>query len=158
MNTPLFSTTYREARAHFLAAASACGAQVHSHTLPIPGAQGETLAMDVAIHGPADASKVLMTTSAVHGIEGFCGSAIQTGLLHDLALAPDVAVVHVHAVNPHGFSHVRRVNEDNVDLNRNFIDFSQPLPVNADYADIHALLLPAHWPPSPEQTAITDCP
>eukprot|EP01032_Pedospumella_encystans_P016815 gene16815-19167_t len=89
--------------------------------MPMRGAQGEELAMDVAVQGPADAAQVLMTTSAVHGIEGFCGSAIQTGLLHSLSLPPGVAVVHVHAVNPHGFSHARRVNEDNVDLNRNFI-------------------------------------
>jgi hypothetical protein len=59
----------------------------------------------------------------------------------------------VHAVNPHGFSHARRVNEDNVDLNRNFIDFAQPLPVNADYAHVHELLLPQHWPPDPKSVA-----
>jgi predicted deacylase len=153
MTTPRFCPSYREARALFLRAADACGAQLHSVNLPLLGAQGEGLAMDVAVHGPANASKVLMTTSAVHGIEGFCGSAIQTGLLQQLTLPPDVAVVHVHAVNPHGFSHARRVNEDNVDLNRNLIDFNQPLPVNADYADIHALLLPEHWPPTPEQSA-----
>jgi len=151
--TPLFSPGYRQARAHFLAAARACTAQVHTYTHPLIGAQGEALAMDIAVHGPADATKVLMTTSAVHGIEGFCGSAIQSGLLQHLTLSPGVAVVHVHAVNPHGFSHARRVNEDNVDLNRNFIDFGQPLPVNADYAAVHPLLLPEQWPPSPEQEA-----
>ena len=153
MNTPLFSPSYRDARAHFLAAASACGASVHTQTLPLLGAQGEVLATDVAVQGPPDAAKVLMTTSAVHGIEGFCGSAIQTGLMQHLVLAADVAVVHVHAVNPHGFSHMRRVNEDNVDLNRNFIDFSRPLPVNADYAEVHPLLLPAQWPPSTKDRA-----
>ncbi len=50
----------------------------------------------------------------------------------------------LHAVNPYGFSHLRRVNEDNVDLNRNFRDFAQPLPVNAAYAEVHALLAAAH--------------
>ena len=150
--TPLFSPGYRQARAHFLAAAKACAAQLHTYTHPLIGAQGEALAMDIAVHGPADAAKVLMTTSAVHGIEGFCGSAIQSGLLQHLKLPPGVAVVHVHAVNPHGFSHARRVNEDNVDLNRNFIDFDQALPVNADYAQVHSLLLPEQWPPTPEQT------
>lgn len=34
---------------------------------------------------------------------------------------PDVTVVFVHAVNPFGFHHDRRVNEDNIDLNRNFL-------------------------------------
>ena len=137
MNTPLFSPSYREARARFIQASQACGARLHRDTLPLLGAKGEELAMDVAVHGPADAAQVLMTTSAVHGIEGFCGSAIQTGWLQSLSLPPGVAVVHVHAVNPHGFSHARRVNENNVDLNRNFIDFAQPLPVNADYAHDH---------------------
>ena len=148
-----FSPSYSEARDLFRAAAHDRGAKVHSHLMQTRGAMGEILAMDVAVHGPPDASKVLMTTSAVHGVEGFCGSAIQTGLLAQLRLPPDVAVVHVHAVNPHGFSHARRVNEDNVDLNRNFIDFGQVLPVNADYAEIHHLLLPEQWPPTPEQNA-----
>ena len=153
MNTALFSPNYREARARFVQAAQACGAQLQSNAMPLLGADGEQLAMDVAVHGPADAAQVLMTTSAVHGIEGFCGSAIQTGLLQCLSLPPGVAVVHVHAVNPHGFSYKRRVNEDNVDLNRNFINFAQPLPVNADYAQVHDLLLPTHWPPSQEASA-----
>ncbi len=148
--TTLFSPSYAQARARFAQAAGACGAQLHAFELPLRGAQGEALALDVAVQGPADAPKVLMTTSAVHGIEGFCGSAIQTGLLHNLSLPPDTAVVHVHAINPHGFSHARRVNEDNVDLNRNFIDFGQPLPVNADYALVHDLLLPSQWPPGDE--------
>ena len=156
MNTPLFSDSYREARARFLAAASTSGASVHTHVLPVSGAQDEVLAMDVAVQGPPDAAQVLMTTSAVHGIEGFCGSAIQTGLLQQLTLPPGVAVVHVHAVNPHGFSHARRVNEDNVDLNRNFIDFGQPLPVNPDYAEVHPLLLPEQWPPSAAQQTALD--
>ncbi len=36
----------------------------------------------------------------------------------------------LHALNPYGFSHLRRANEDNADLNRNFVDFAAPLPVN----------------------------
>jgi hypothetical protein len=59
-------------------------------------------------------------------------------------------VLFIHAVNPHGFSYGRRVNEDNVDLNRNFRDFSQPLPDNPAYAEIHPILLPATWPPPKE--------
>jgi hypothetical protein len=61
-----------------------------------------------------------------------------------------VAVLMLHALNPYGFSHIRRVNEDNADLNRNFLDFGKPLPVNAAYAEIHALLLPSTWPPAAE--------
>ena len=60
----------------------------------------------------------------------------------------DTAALYVHAINPFGFSHLRRVTQENVDLNRNCIDFDVPLPVNAGYAEIHDLLLPATWPPA----------
>jgi hypothetical protein len=62
-------------------------------------------------------------------------------------------VVFLHALNPHGFSHLRRTNEDNVDLNRNFRDFTQAIPPNAAYAEVHGFMVPATWPPSPENEA-----
>ena len=65
----------------------------------------------------------------------------------------DVALVFIHAVNPYGFSQLRRVNEDNVDLNRNFRDFSHPPARNAAYAEVHAMMVPAEWPPTAENGA-----
>jgi hypothetical protein len=67
-----------------------------------------------------------------------------------VAEAARVRIVLLHALNPYGFSHLRRTNEDNVDLNRNFRDFSQPPPVNAAYAAVHPMIVPATWPPTPE--------
>ena len=77
----------------------------------------------------------------------------QVSTLHDTDLLArleqaGVALVLVHAVNPHGFSHLHRTNEDNIDLNRNHIDFGAPLPVNAQYAEVEPLVLPATWPPT----------
>lgn len=151
----LFSPDYAQARQKFLQAASQRGLAVDSHVLPLAGAQGEALATDAVLDGPADASKLLVVISGVHGVEGFCGSAIQTGMLSraDAALPADTAVLHVHAVNPYGFSHLRRATQENIDLNRNFVDFSRPLPVNAGYDEIHDLLLPAQWPPTPDVEA-----
>ena len=151
MNPPAFSHSYAEARQRFLDAAAARGLPVHTQVLPLPGIDGETLALDVVLDGDPAAPALLMTTSACHGIEGFCGSAVQTGLLRqgppgDAA----VALLHVHAVNPHGFSYGRRVTQENVDLNRNFIDFGAALPDNPGYEQIHDLLLPPHWPPAPD--------
>lgn len=153
-----FSSSYREARTKFLEAASAAGLQVESHVHPLKGRDGEVLAMDVVREGPADAKSLLVITSACHGVEGYCGTGVQVNALHDAewrkkALDQGVAVLYVHALNPYGFSHVRRVTHENVDLNRNFHDFSKPLPVNPGYREIHSLLLPEVWPPDEANVA-----
>jgi len=144
-----FSKTYAEARRKFLDAARAGGAVLESHVHPSArGAEGEELAVDVARFGDRDAENLFVVISGTHGNEGFCGSACQTGMIGEgvVAARPQtVAVLLIHAVNPYGFSHIRRVTEDNVDLNRNFQDFSRPLPENARYAEIHDALVPADW-------------
>ena len=157
-----FSQTYAEARAKFLAAADAAGLDAQAHVHPLRGQHGEELALDVVRDGPTDAPSVLVISSACHGVEGFCGSGVQVALLADATLrqrahASGVALLYLHALNPHGFSWWRRVTHENVDLNRNFQDFSQPLPHNAAYDAIAHLLLPAQWPPTPEvQQAMRD--
>lgn len=153
---PHFAATYAEARNKFVAAARARGLALQRFEHPnATGAQGETLSIDVAACGPADAHAMLLLTSGTHGAEGFCGSGCQVGLLHDTAFMASTAtagvrVVLLHALNPYGFSHLRRTNEDNVDLNRNFRDFSQPPAPNAAYAEIHAQIVPPTWPPTPD--------
>ena len=153
-----FSRRYAEARPKFLTAAAAAGASVVSHVHPLKGLDGEELAMDVARVGPLDAKNLLIVSSACHGVEGYCGSGVQVFALHDaewLAKAADqgVAVLYIHALNPYGFSHVSRTTHENVDLNRNFHDFSQPLPSNDGYRALHPLLVPADWPPTPANQA-----
>jgi len=147
-----FSPSYAAARAQFLAAAEHAGLPVQSHIHPLPGCEGEELAMDVALDGRSDSKQLLIISSACHGVEGFCGSGVQVYALHDeawraAARAAGVAVLYLHALNPWGFSHKRRVTHEGVDLNRNFRDFDQPLPINTGYAQIHPLLLPKAWPP-----------
>ena len=147
-----FSKSYAEARQKFLDAATAAGLTLQSHHHPLPGRDGETLAMDVAREGPTDAKNLLIISSACHGVEGFCGSGVQINALRDAAWRQSardagVAVLYIHALNPYGFSHVRRVTHENVDINRNFNDYSQPLPVNTAYREVQPLLLPEVWPP-----------
>ena len=153
-----FSPRYARARTQFLEAAAAGGLSIESHPHPLKGRDGEDLAMDVARDGPQDADKLLIVSSACHGVEGYCGSGVQVFALHDAdwrAQARDagVAVLYIHALNPYGFSHLRRVTHENVDLNRNFHDFAQPLPVNEAYREVHPLLLPDAWPPGPDNMA-----
>jgi len=147
-----FAGSYAEARAKFLAAAEAAGLDVEPHVHPLRGRDGETLAMDVALDGARDARRLLIVSSGCHGVEGFCGSGVQHALLQDeawrqAALDAGVAVLHIHALNPYGFSWIRRVTQENVDLNRNFCDFARPLPANPAYDEIAGLLTPATWPP-----------
>lgn len=148
-----FADNYDQARQRFLGAAIARGARIHSDVHPTElGAQGEALAIDCALVGSDAATHLLVITSGVHGVEGFCGSGCQLALLHDEELlarlaSAGVALLLIHAINPYGFSHLRRVNEDNIDLNRNFLDFDASPPPERGYADIHDLLLPESWPP-----------
>lgn len=148
-----FSRDYAQARTRFLQAAGAAGLTLSSYPLDIPGRHGEPLAVDVARQGRLDARSLLMLTCGTHGIEGLSGSGVQTSLLHDADWMRRVengavAILYVHALNPYGFSHIRRVTQENVDLNRNFQDFSQALPANPGYGELHPLLLPEHWPPT----------
>lgn len=147
-----FSGSFAQARTRFLEGAAQAGLPITTYEHPLKGRDGEVLAVDVAVAGDPQSDAVLIVSSACHGVEGFCGSGVQVASLHDdewlaQVRASGVAVVYVHALNPHGFSHLRRVTQENVDLNRNFGDYGQPLPVNQAYAELHDLLLPASWPP-----------
>ena len=154
-----FSSSYRAARKKFLAATKGLGCEVQSHVHPSErGVAGEVLAMDVVHIGPAKPRAMVIISSGMHGVEGYCGSGCQLALMHDQELLKrferaNTALLLVHAVNPYGFSHVRRTNEDNIDLNRNFIDFSKPLPPNTPYGEVHAMLLPEQWPPKADNDA-----
>jgi len=155
-----FANSYAQARQKFLSAAQATGLTVDSYSHPLKGRDGEALAMDVVLDGPPDAQALLIISSACHGVEGYCGSGVQIHALQNTpwraaAKANGIAVLYIHALNPHGFSHVRRVTHENVDINRNFQDFSQALPDNPAYREIQPLLLPEVWPPDAANTAAT---
>jgi hypothetical protein len=144
-----FSATYTEARRRFVGSALEMNGAVEARANPgAKGALGEELATDVARFGDMAAENLLIVCSGTHGNEGFCGSGVQIGFIHEgiIGARPkSVAVLLVHAVNPYGFSHIRRVTEDNVDLNRNFQDFAKALTPNVRYAEIHEWLVPSDW-------------
>lgn len=145
MDLPVFPASYAEGRQRFLARAAAAGLPVESWPHPQAGPEGEALAIDVARIGPAGASRVLVVQSALHGVEGFAGSAVQSDLPDFLptgCLPPDVALLLVHSVNPWGFAWLRRTNELGIDLNRNAVDFNEPLPENPAYDRLADALVP----------------
>jgi hypothetical protein len=117
-----FSPTYESARLRFRAAAAANGATLDALPLSATGPDGLPLTIDIAWLGPARPKQAILHSSGLHGAEGFTGSAIQ---LRALAAPPELpagaALVLVHCLNPYGMAWNRRVNENNVDLNRNFL-------------------------------------
>jgi hypothetical protein len=76
-----FSKNYPEAREKFLDAARTAGAVIDSYPLPERGPEDGMLAADIAWPGESNASRVMVTISGTHGVEGFFGSATQIEFL-----------------------------------------------------------------------------
>jgi len=140
-----FSSSYGQARQKFLAAGLAARADIVSLKNPVAGPGGEELFTDLALFGPRVSKTVLVLISGTHGVEGFAGSAVQTGLMREgiaSDLKEDWRILMIHAINPFGFAHLRRVDENNVDLNRNFLDHSKPHPQNPAYDTLAGFIAP----------------
>ena len=141
-----FAETYQVARRLFLDAVDQEHLRATSISYPQTGPEGESLKCDIAWAGRSNAARVLVLVSATHGIEGFCGSGCQVDWLRSgqVAALPDgIGVLLVHAINPHGFAWLRRVTEEGCDLNRNFLDFSAPLPENPGHDDLVDCFVPS---------------
>ena len=146
-----FSPDYAAARGRFLAAARAAGATLDSLPLTVTGPGREKLSIDVARLGSRDATRVLLHTSGLHGVEGFAGSAVQLAALERAPAVPaGGAIVLAHALNPYGMAWLRRANENNVDLNRNFLASGERWGgAPALYSRLDPLLNPP-TPPAPD--------
>jgi len=147
--TECFAAVYKTARSKFLAAAREARGDVRSWTHPDKAApDGGPLAIDVACFGDRRAARQAVIISGTHGQEGFSGSAVQIGWLKSggpARLPADVGVVLVHGLNPYGFAHFTRTTENNVDLNRNFVDRSNSTPDNPHYETLHSDLMLTQW-------------
>lgn len=125
-----FSATYASARNRLLTGARALRRRmpllIDSRALTMRGPDDETLALDWLMFGARRPRRAFVLSSGTHGTEGFAGSAAQLALvqmlLPELRLPDDMSIVLLHAINPFGFAWGRRVNENNVDLNRNFVE------------------------------------
>jgi hypothetical protein len=122
-----FATDYLDARAQFLEALDAferqAGVLFSRQRFTVD--RSLDLTIDCAELRAKSPERLYVAVSGVHGIEGFAGNAIQRVLLartlprFDLS---NTSLLFVHAVNPYGMHHLRRVNAANVDLNRNFTE------------------------------------
>ncbi len=139
-----FPQTLREGLRWFETQAAAQGGSVEKATIPNErGPGGAALSTAVGWFGDRRAERVLLSIAGTHGQEYFCGAAGQLDWIASAGpqrLPQNVAVCLVHAHNPYGAAFLSRANEDFIDLNRNFNDFSQPIRRNRLYPELFDLL------------------
>ncbi|MGC6416993.1 MAG: DUF2817 domain-containing protein [Bradymonadia bacterium] len=144
-----FSPDYKTARSRFIELVQEKGGQHSSLPIGARGPDNEALSVDIGFFGDPNPKRVLLHVSGTHGIEGFAGSAIQLAAIsNDISTPPaDSAVVFVHVLNPFGMAWMRRVNERNVDLNRNFLAPGTPYEgACTGYAAMAPILNPSSPP------------
>ena len=144
-----FSETYEASRARFQDSLSLVQdlwpqAKLSQHRLP----DEEDLSIDwIYTDALKKNDKVLILTTGEHGVEGYVGAAMQQLFIEQYLprFNPgNTGLLLVHAINPWGMKHHRRVNANNVDLNRNFIyDSNFDLVFNPDYDQVRSTLYPA---------------
>ncbi|MGL1936096.1 MAG: M14 family metallopeptidase [Fibrobacterales bacterium] len=143
--TQYYSNSYSEARKKFLKFSTEVGAIVSSVEHSELGPNGEKLYADYSLVGDPQAKKGLLLFSGTHGVEGFAGSAIQLAILKVFRQNPlkgAVKMIFVHGVNPYGMAYGRRADHQNIDVNRNFVDFSNELSRNIPYGSLACSIAP----------------
>ena len=155
-----FANSYAEAAGRFLIACDDlrdAGHRVTNERLEIgmTGPAGEPLCIDVAVVGSLESGKVLLSSSGIHGVEGYPGSAIQLAIMSDLCEREsfkDHAIIFIHTINPYGMAWWRRFNENNVDLNRNFLRKDQNYSgVPEGYENVREFINPQSTPKKKER-------
>ncbi len=137
---PTVPASYEQSRARFRAHLDDLTTRWPGTTLTVlPLETDPGLTTDI-LTAPALAARerLIVITTAEHGIEGYLGSAVLELFLKEYAARLDprtTGLLLIHAINPWGMCHWERQNSRNVDLNRNFIDgdFTVLKNTNPDY-------------------------
>lgn len=144
----LFPETYESSRERFRHNLSLVQkrwpqAELFHHRLP----GDEDLTIDwVQSRAVETNQKVLIFTTAEHGVEGYVGSAMLQRFIEKYLPRLDpltTGLLLVHAINPWGMKHHRRVNAGNIDLNRTFL-WDQPFDpaFNPEYDFLNRYIQP----------------
>jgi hypothetical protein len=142
-----FPSSYEQSRQRFR---DECRARIASpedfcKSSPVSSPTDPDLTIDYGFFG-SSGDRLVVIQSGIHGSEGAAGAAVQELVLHDYLarlLSNHIDVFFIHALNPYGFKYVRRTDEFNVNLNRNFAieakDYQTP---NSDYDRLRGLFEP----------------
>ena len=145
----VFFDEYEDVRNHFLETAEKLMAEnensdLYSHVIN----KNEDLYIDTLyLPSKTDQTNLIVLTTGVHGIEGYIGSVMLDVFWEEIYPQIDkenTGVLVIANVNPYGMKYHRRYNENNVDLNRNFIlDWNSfDMAVNKDYPKVDKFLGP----------------
>jgi uncharacterized protein DUF2817 len=150
-NLKYFKETYSDSRAEFIKSAVSLKGKYKNVILtkiPVPSKKEKDLTID-CLYIPARKSNknLIIIVSGTHGIEGFTGSAVERMFMNEIVndkILENMGIVVIHGMNPYGFKVVRRVTENNVDLNRNS-DVNKKLfeTKNTGYVKLNEFLNPA---------------
>ena len=144
-----FYNSYDDIRAHLKERVSALresGITVEVSEYAVD-ASDELYIDNIYLPSSKEHKNLVVLTTGVHGMEGYIGSVMLDVFFEEIYPSLDTdttGVLVVANVNPYGMKYMRRYNENNVDLNRNFIidweDFD--LSSNKDYPEVKEFLQP----------------
>lgn len=104
-----FFSNYTQARVKFLEAAATAGLQIESFNHPLPGKDGEVVALDAAFDVAKQksanikvAEKLLIVSAASKAADSFGGSGVQVFVLHDAEWMDKVRAAGVSVLYLHG--------------------------------------------------------
>lgn len=142
-----FPSTYEDSRARFIKSLSLIQKNWHATQLEArPLNDHPDLTIDwLWAHARSKKTLVILST-AEHGIEGYVGAAMMKIFIDEFAprLNPEnTGLLLVHGLNPWGMNHHRKVNEHNVDLNRNFVfDGNFDPAINPEFHRVESFINP----------------
>ena len=102
---------------------------------------------NIYLPATVETTNLILLTTGVHGMEGYIGSVMLDVFFEDIyptLNTENTGILIVANVNPYGMKYMRRYNENNVDLNRNFIEDweSFDLSSNKEYPKVESFLQP----------------
>jgi len=147
--TDYFPSTYEDSRERFrlslnLLQSKWPDARLESYPLK----EHPDLSIDWLWADARQKENLVILSTGEHGIEGYVGAAMQKMFIEEYAprLNPEnTGLLLIHALNPWGMKHHRKVGENNVDMNRNFVfDGNFDLAINPEFKRIAYLLNPQY--------------
>ena len=142
-----FPSSYEDSRAWFLQSLNLIQQKWHSTQLEShPLKNFPDLSIDWLWAHPKNKKTLVIISTAEHGIEGYVGYAMMKIFIEEFAprFNPEnTGLLLIHGLNPWGMKHHRKVNENSIDLNRNFVVDSNFDPsINPEFHQAKELLNP----------------